>query len=227
VVSLFFSLSRGGILSALLSGTILLALFWRRLQSRRTAWALVIGLPAVVVAITVWIGAGIVLDRFQSQPGGASEGSFRYRAVIGSTIVRELPNFLWVGAGLGAFEESFAPYTPPGASARWDKAHNDYLQIAWELGLAGALLVAVTVAIYVWRYAWPAVASFGEPLDLFRTGVAVGLLSIALHSSVDFSLQMGADGALFAVLTGLLVSLTRLTARGKERPEPVPEVAGA
>jgi O-antigen ligase len=211
VVSLFYSLSRGGILSAVLSGAVLLALSWKRLRSRRTAWALVVGLPATVLVIMGWIGVGIVRDRFVTQVGIENEASFRSRAVVWRAAAQHFPEFLWVGAGLGAFEDSFSPYTPPGSWARWDKAHNDYIQAAWELGLAGCALLAWAGIVFSRRYGWPALRQRGESVDFVRTGTALGLLSIALHSAVDFNLQIGANGALFAILAGMLVSMTRLS----------------
>ena len=211
VVALFFSLSRGGILSVLLSGSLLLALSWRRLRSRRTAWALVVGLPAAVIAIVAWIGAGVIRDRFTTEAGVTNEASFRSRAVVWSAAARHGGEFLWAGAGLGAFEDSFSPYTPAGSWARWDKAHNDYLQAAWEMGLAGCVLIAWAGVVFSRRYGWPALRQRGEAIDFVRSGAALGLLSIALHSAVDFNLQIGANGALFAILAGMLVSLTRLS----------------
>jgi hypothetical protein len=220
-VSLFYSLSRGGILSAVLSGSVLLVLSWRRLRSRRAAWALVAGLPALVLLFMGWIGIGIVKERFEAPEGVENEASYRSRAVIWSAAVRHLPEYLWVGAGLGAFEESFSPYAPPGSWARWDKAHNDYVQGAWEVGLLGVALFVWLAVLAVRRYGWPALKNRGEPLDLLRTGVALGILSVALHSAFDFSLQIPADGALFAVMVGLLVAFTRLSGHGNPAAEPV------
>lgn len=211
VVALLFSLSRGGILSVLLSGSLLLALSWKRLRSRRAAWALVIGLPAAVFAIVAWIGGGIIRDRFTTEAGITNEASYRSRAMVWSAAARHGSEFLWVGAGLGAFEDSFSPYTPAGSWARWDKAHNDYIQAAWELGLAGCALLAWAGIVFSRRYGWPALRQRGESVDFVRTGTALGLLSIALHSAVDFNLQIGANGALFAILAGMLVSMTRLS----------------
>jgi hypothetical protein len=46
-----------------------------------------------------------------------------------------------------------------------------------------------------------------HPFDLLRLGIAVSLTSIALHATVDFNLQIGSNGFLFALLSGLLVAL--------------------
>ncbi|HKQ97196.1 MAG TPA: hypothetical protein VJV75_04910, partial [Candidatus Polarisedimenticolia bacterium] len=43
----------------------------------------------------------------------------------------------------------------------------------------------------------------------------------ALHSIVDFNLQIGANGFLFALLTGVTVGLHRVRAE-RDRPAPMP-----
>jgi hypothetical protein len=217
IVSLLFSLSRGGMLSTLLSVTVLLGLLWRRIRSRRLAWSLAVGLPIIVAAMVAWIGVSAITERFTTSEGVSNEASFRSRALIWDAVVRNLPQFAWIGSGAGTFEESFAPYTPPGSSARWDKAHNDYLQFAWETGAVGIALFGFAAFRYIRRYAWPALTRRRDALDLFRVGLAVSLMSLALHSLVDFNLQIGSNGFLFVLLAGLLVALQRL--RSEDRDE--------
>ena len=136
----------------------------------------------------------------------------RSRILVWKSIQRNLPDRLWLGSGLGAFEDSFAPHVPPGAARRWDKAHNDYLQLLWETGIVGTVLFLWGCAVFVVRFWWPALHARGDPLGMFRTGIAIALLSIAIHSVVDFNLQIGANGFLCALLAGALVALHRLAA---------------
>jgi len=210
VVALFFSLSRGGWLSTLFSGLILSLLMWRRIESRRLKLTVVVVLPLLVAALVGWVGAEGIGRQIESGRTLQSEASYRYRLMIWKAASENLKDFRWLGSGLGTFEDSFAPFTPPGASRRWDRAHNDYLQLVWETGLAGGLLALIGAAVYVRRYWWPAVRSRPHALDLLRLGVAAALMSIALHSFVDFNLQIGANGFLFALLAGLLVALRRV-----------------
>jgi len=57
IVSLFFSLSRGGILSACISGSIMLILLGRRSASRWIRMSIVLAIPVVVVAMIALIGS--------------------------------------------------------------------------------------------------------------------------------------------------------------------------
>lgn len=210
IVSLFFSLSRGGILSAFISGSILLFLLCRRIASRLVRALIAVALPVVVISIIALIGAEAVKKQMGTYANLSGESSFRLRVVIWERVVRELPAYAWVGSGLGTFEDSFAPLTPAGSLKRWDKAHSDYLQLVWETGITGGLLFVLGSAIFVRRYWWPALRGHERPVDLFGVGMAVSLLSIALHSAVDFCLQIGANGFLCALLAGLIVALHKV-----------------
>ncbi|MFQ5877228.1 MAG: O-antigen ligase family protein [Acidobacteriota bacterium] len=221
VVALLLSKSRGGILSALAGGLILFVLIWKRIASRRLKWIIAGSLPAVAATLVLWIQPDGVLEGLGSYGSIQTEASFRQRLMVWRSAAENLPRFVWVGSGLGTFESSFAPFTPPGTARRWDKAHNDYLQILWETGVVGFGLVAAGGLVFVRRYWWAAVRGRGESQDLLRLGIAVSLLSIALHSIVDFNLQIGANGFLCAVLAGVLVSLRHVEERARARPVPV------
>jgi O-antigen ligase len=207
VVALFFSLSRGGILSTCLSCLVLFALVSRRMASRALTWSVAVALVLVAVIFISWIGADIVRHKLGTYSTIENEASFRLRVMIWKTMIRDAPGFVWVGSGLGTFEESFAQFTPPGSARRWDRAHNDYLQLGWETGLAGAALFLAAAVAFLRRYWWPSVRSQRHPMTLFRVGVCISILTIALHSIVDFNLQIGSNGFLFAILCGSLVAL--------------------
>jgi O-antigen ligase len=209
-VTLFLSLSRGGILSAAVSGGILFLLAWRRIPSRLLVGAVAAVLVLLVVGLVAWIGARPLQEQFEAFSRAEREASFRSRVLVWRAIVDHLPERLWLGSGLGAFEDSFAPHTPPGSAKRWDKAHNDYLQLLWETGVVGTALFAWGLVVLFARYGWSALRAGAQGLGLFRTGIAVAILSIALHSLVDFNLQIGANGFLCALLLGALVALHRL-----------------
>ena len=223
IVSLFFSLSRGGILSAVISGTVLMALLCRRATSRALRWSMALALPIVVVCLIAFIGAEAVKKQMETYGNLSGEASFSLRAILWERVLREFPAYAWLGSGLGTFEDSFAPLTPAGSAPRWDKAHNDYLQLLWETGVVGGLLFLTGAAVFVRRYWWPALRDFRSPTDMFRVGIAVALMSIAIHSAVDFCLQIGANGFLCALLAGLLVALHapaagKAPARDRARP---------
>jgi O-antigen ligase len=214
VVTLLLSLSRGGILSFLLSGFLLFTQVLRRMSLRAVKWAVALILPLAVLGLLAWIGGETVTRQMSTFRKLESESTFTLRSMIWQTVLHEWPAYAWVGSGFGTFEDSFAPFTPPGTSRRWDKAHNDYLQFLWETGIIGSVLLLFGIGVFVRRYWWPALRSRDHPLDLLRVGVATSLLSIALHSVVDFNLQIGANAFLSVLLAGMMVALHRIVHEG-------------
>jgi O-antigen ligase len=96
---------------------------------------------------------------------------------------------------------------------RYTEAHNDYLQLAAE----GGLLLTVPAAICVIAFAVAVRRRFADETSAMsywlRVGAVTGIASIALQETVEFSLQMPGNAALFAVLCG--IALHRAPVRRK------------
>ena len=219
IASLFLSQSRGGILSALTSALFLFLLVWRRITSRILAWSSAIVLPLLTLLFAVWLGSDLIRQYGSATQIVEHEASLHSRWLVWVQTATNLRLAGWTGFGLGSYEDSFAAFAPAGSTGRWDRAHNDYLQMAWETGVLGVLFILWGAFAYGRRYLWPALRAKAHPLDLFRLGIAVSIVSLALHSIVDFNLQIPSNGFLFALLMGLLTSLHALVERGE--PEPV------
>jgi O-antigen ligase len=108
----------------------------------------------------------------------------------------------WTGHGAGAYRDSFRAYAHPGlGGADWDHAHNTYLELAFELGVPataiflGALVIVIHGIRRGLRHRRRA-----RPALIFALGTAV---AGAAHALVDFSLEMPATAALFAIILGL------------------------
>ena len=105
-----------------------------------------------------------------------------------------------IGTGFGSFHAAFLLYRPPSIHARWQHAHNDWLQSAAEGGwLTPILVLAIGVPVFRRR---------GEMTDsrlarAIRLGALAGITAVALHSFVDFPLKIPAVAVLAAVLIGI------------------------
>jgi len=157
-------------------------------------------------------------------------------AVEGRAVVRDYP---LVGSGLGSWLHAFRPYqAPPVEGGIWDHAHNDYLELTAETGLAGvaivlAFLLSVGRTLLAERRSRHAAAgdvgtrrerghrpppgfeaaewraALRERGNL-RWGIAGGIATILVHSLVDFSLRLPANFLLLMVLGALLITAGRL-----------------
>ncbi len=210
--SIFLSLSRGGILSSLGAMLILcLLLLWRR-HYRRQALILVgfIVLLFFFVGIFGWSSIFESFARIRNLQGDIYDG----RLVFWRDCLPLFGDFPLLGTGFGSFIDSYPAYQSidVGASVV-DHAHNEYIELFAEGGLAG-LLLALWALWSVLRGSWKA---FARRRDLFSVSLYLGSLAgccaLLLHSLTEFNLHIGANGLYFAFMVALLVSCAFSTAR--------------
>ncbi|MBA7560543.1 hypothetical protein ES708_02169 [subsurface metagenome] len=128
---------------------------------------------------------------------------FMYRKTIPLVLDHPL-----LGTGPGTFIYAFTPYRPPDLSLLWNYAHNDYLQIASEMGLIGlaAFLFFVITALTKGFKAPRSNSNFNRAIII---AALAGILSILTHGFFDGNLTMiPANILYFYVLIGVLVSST-------------------
>lgn len=189
--------SRAGLLltifAFLLAGALYLAPL--RLEGLRR-WGILAAATAAAIALLQLVG-GLVFGRIGAY-GLIDEGRL---AAYGSTIamIREHPLF---GIGLGNFEAGFPAYRPSGLGSQgiWDRAHSTPLELAVELGIPAATLIAVTCLLYLYCLFR---GSLRRRRDRYIpiVGASVAVLGL-LHSCIDFSLQIPGFGIFFAAVTG-------------------------
>jgi tetratricopeptide (TPR) repeat protein/O-antigen ligase len=226
-VALVFTLSRGAVLSLLLTFVFLLVLLGRL---GRIRWSLAVIGALVVVALgyATWIGLEPFLARVRHT-------EYASRWVLALTTFPILRSFPFFGVGFGAYGDIYAHYQPailqPG-KIDVRMAHNDLLQLLVELGIVGA----VPVLLMVWRVSKDLLGAHllgktscpvggGEEEgarrhDPFSVGIAVGavgaVLALLVHSAFDFAAHIPANGVLAAACLGIAtVALhTRFTSGG-------------
>jgi O-antigen ligase/tetratricopeptide (TPR) repeat protein len=112
-----------------------------------------------------------------------------------------------LGVGLGGFAPTFPRYRGPRVALQWQEAHNDFIQLVAELGVSGAVIalmaLAVGIAALKRSLVWPgrpAATPSGPPgPDLpLRVALACGCGALLLHETIDFNLQIPANALAFA-----------------------------
>lgn len=120
------------------------------------------------------------------------------------------------GVGAGGYEVAFMPYAGLAFGGHFDHAHHDYLQFFIELGLLGFIPLLLFVLLALWH----AVKALTFHVSLFRSGLGVGvamaIITIAIHSFSDFNLQIPANALTFVTVCALAV-LTLYHHRSKKR----------
>ena len=198
-LALVLTMSRSGIsamaLSLALTGGFVMA--GQTTGSRKAFAAGYLVLLAVLVV--GWVGADAIAARFAA----ADWGDLNARRGAWADAWRVAQAFPLAGTGLNTYGTSMLFYQQHDLARHYAQAHSDYLQIAAE----GGLLLGLPILICVALFARDVRRRFREDGDSssywLRAGAVAGLAAIALQSTVEFSLQMPGNAALFAVTCGI------------------------
>ncbi|MBI5076242.1 MAG: O-antigen ligase family protein [Nitrospirae bacterium] len=212
-LSIFLSLSRGGILSLCVSLSLLAFLLSRRISSRKGRLLLMATVMVILYAVG-WFGWTPVFERFRgirTPQGEISELRLDiWKDSLG--IVRDFP---LTGTGAGSFMQVYPAYRTIRGEGIADHAHNDHLELLTDNGLIGAGLFAWFIAAVLIR----SYKAFLKRTDRYArhlfVGALAGMTAFLLHGITDFNLFIGANGLYLFLLSGLLVNAAHLPAAGE------------
>jgi O-antigen ligase len=198
--TVFLSGSRGGMLAFTVEMCVLGAVLAQRRASKRAAWLLG-GFLVVVLGLLAWLGGGEVTARLATINSEARrELSGGTRVSIGRDGLKMWSQRPFLGWGLGTFREVYPQFRSFYTDLVVDEAHDDYLQLLTETGVAG---LAVLVWFLVVLYRSAALKLTNWPRDTngaVALAAILGCTGILVHSFVDFNLQVPANAGLFYVL---------------------------
>ena len=199
--SVFLTLSRGGVISFILGLSVFpVVLLARGSKIKSSKWHFVVLSVFAISLVSFILYAGIspLIERFSA--GGISDEQ-RFLAWKGTLAAfRDFPAF---GTGLGTFQYVFTLYHPPGLHHFWDHAHNDYLELLLEEGAVGVL----TGAFFIFTVLRLAFKRTGEGRRAYlQAGFASSLVTIGVHSLVDFNLHIPSNALLFFMVLGLALA---------------------
>jgi O-antigen ligase len=220
-IALLLSNSRGGVLGMLCQSVFLafVALSWyskrrlareegqknwvSRIESSILARALIISvIAAIMIAGVLWVGGDSLAGKEANN-----------RSTIDGTTRREIWHSTWnlikrnpsTGVGLGAYFLAIPEYQTGAGRLKVEQAHNDYLDLAASGGIVAIGLAGWFVVMILWR-----AKSSLKTSDGYRRaaclGALAGMLSIAVHSLVDFGLQLTGIAVLFAGLVVIIAA---------------------
>jgi O-antigen ligase len=211
LAAMFMTRSRAGVILSLVAMVVAGAFYFRRDLPRR------FGLIALLVS-----GAALAVVLFELMGGGVDSrfGALRFddqgRLATWRATLRMLADHPWLGTGEGTFVWSFPPYRSGDASMQgvWDHAHNTLLELAADMGIPLAALVAAVwglIFVILIRLVWV------RRRDVLIPTCALSVAMLAnLHSLVDFSLQIPGYSIPALALVG--AGLARGFAEHRRRP---------
>lgn len=176
-------------------------------------------------ATIILIGSMIIIDIFvMGTFFGVEKVAERLQATSEETETRDEVNTytleaiqdnLLTGSGAGTYYTNFPQYREYDAGRGfYDHAHNDYFEFASEYGVVvtGCLLLAVLLVFI------SAIKTQMRRKNRLMRGIAfsatMAIIALAIHSTVDFNLQIPANAATFMVILALGQISLYLKSRG-------------
>ena len=175
-----------------------------------------VGVPLVVLGLAGAVAALSSNPLNSTSASSAKEFSLQSRQYIWRTTAAAIAETFPVGTGLGSFQQVYRlQENPDRVDATYvNHAHNDYLELALELGLPGILLMLAFFAWWGRRLAQIWSSNLSSPFDRAATIASAAILA---HSVVDYPLRTSAMAAVFAMCIGILARFRpaeRASARG-------------
>jgi O-antigen ligase/Tfp pilus assembly protein PilF len=204
-MSVFLSLSRGGIVSLSASMVFLGVMLVKNRGGKNKKGIAAVLLFGLIFYAIGWFGWDPIFARFEAIrdiKGDITD----LRLYIWRDVLNIIRDFPVAGTGFGTLENIYPRYRTITATGVLDHAHNDYLEL-----LSGGGIVASVLCI--WFVTAVVVRSFRAFTGRHETycryvfiGSMAGLISILVNSFTDFNLQIGANGLFFFFLLGLMVA---------------------
>jgi len=152
-----------------------------------------------IVIIGSWFGLSKVVDRIQ-QTTTVAEAQ---RGDVYADTFAMTHDFTLTGIGAGNFFSAFPAYKLHGPSYYIDHVHNDYLEFTLNLGLIGTAPLFLLLLLCGWNIVHNLKQRRSSLILGINFASLMGIISILIHSSVDFNLQVPANAALFTTLVAL------------------------
>lgn len=184
-------------------GVATLALVVRTLWTNRRMTAILVGGSVLVVA------AAIVLLNFTRLEKLWQEN---VRPPIWKGVLTMVTKSHFTGTGLGTFTYEYAKYRPPEYFARpqatnlTDHAHNEFLEIAAESGIAGLGVMLWLLGIVFVR-GWRGSSESGVNQWIARAAWAA-VIVLVVHNQFDINLRRPPNQTLLWLLMGLVIRCT-------------------
>jgi O-antigen ligase len=196
VAALILTHSRGGFVATLGGVIALLALLDRRSRKGQASSRVLVVSALAVAGIAFYLTSEVLLDRINRTDITTEE-----RLAVFANVNRAIGDNPVLGFGYGTFADSFRLYDNNESAVHYDRAHNTWLENAFELGLPAALALFLALgglALTCWRGVRRRQRDWVFP----ATGVAASVL-VGVHATVDFSLQLPAVAMLYATIMGV------------------------
>lgn len=191
-----FTRSRTGVFLVLVGVLLSSIAFARHIGGRQS-----VGITTIFATIAIGTASSIglipVLNRFVGKDPLEDE---RWR--IAQHTIEGIKSFFPLGSGPGTFPDVYRAFQPVEQMRFINNAHNDYLELLFDMGAAGVFIIVSFFLLYI--YGW--VKLWGKKWDrlhFLQIAAGISIFLILLHSFTDFNLHTPANMIVFALMCGI------------------------
>lgn len=190
------SLSGYGLLLPVTAASILIVVRQNRWIKRSAVGVTIVGVVALAAVMFSPLG-----DRV---PSAGAATSVSTRQEMAARSLDAVGAFFPVGSGLGTFPKVYRLFEDPASIDRTyvNHAHNDYLELAVEMGVAG---IALIILFLLWWAVAVRRVIRSPATDQYAIAAAIASAAVLLHSLVDYPLRTAAISASFAACLALML----------------------
>lgn len=199
-----FSRSRAGVFLVIVAVLLSSLVFARHIGGRRSA-SLAATIAMIGTGLAVSIGLIPVLNRFV-----AIDPTEDLRWTIFADVIRGIKTFFPVGSGPGTFQDIYRTIQPIEMPRFVNHAHNDYLELLFETGAWGILIL--TLVLLTMTQGWIQLRNYTwNKYRFMKAAAGISMTLIALHSLVDFNLHTPANAIFVSFLAAIFLSKKKNT----------------
>ena len=191
-----------------LAGILLLAFFDRRKSTLVTPGRLLVASVVLAAVFSTQFALYRIMERFAVDPLQDARIGFT------RTTIEAAKLYMPFGSGMGTFVPVYEQFEKPAdlmVNKFANRAHNDFVELWLESGVAGIILMAVFLGWFLRRAtaAWRSAPINATDVDAALARAASLVIALLLmHSFLDYPLRTGAVMAVFAFASALLIPPT-------------------
>ena len=209
-IAFLLSMSRGGWFALSISMVFMMVVVLKKGRVRFIVFMAILFFITLIVFAFNAIDTSFLLRRISSY----KELDFAGRLEIWKGTLGIIKNNFILGTAPGSFIYNFPKYRPIGLNMFVNFAHNDYLQIASEIGILGlGFLVFI-----IYRTIKKGLRTHMIARTSFKTWIslslATGILSLAIHNIGDFNFYIPANAIMFTVFSGFIFNISSVKEGG-------------
>jgi O-antigen ligase len=200
VIALVFSRSRAGISLGIFSVFCSAIIFSIYLRKENISPVLLYGVPGFAILIASSIGVLPTINRFIGLDP-TKDG----RVEIFENTITGIKTFFPLGSGPGTFDEVYRAFQPITQKRFINHAHNDYLELFFETGLIGFIVLALFFLVFIMKAValFRRGASVNANFHYIQIAALISTVVLLLHGLVDFNFHIPANVIFFAFLLGV------------------------